>query len=459
MPRHWVDTTVARAASITVFAFLFTLMLSVAMTRVVGAFHERRDLDLLLTAPVSALLVLVVRSLTVAAAVAALFAIFFFPLADSGLAAGHWWMARFYAIVPLMAMLATGVALALTGAVVRLLGVRRARVGLQVFSAIVGASMYFVSQARQFLPAAWSEHASERLQQMSRMDASPWPVLLAKGVVGGEGEAWLVFATASIGVFGLAVVSASRRFHEVARTPEADGRVVASVRATVDRRVARGFGGGLFRTLLTKEWRLVVRSPQLISQILLQLLYLMPLLFVAFGGGPSGVAWSASAFAAGVVGITGTLATSLAWLTVSAEDAPDLLASSPTDRGWVLAAKLAASTLPPVFLVVLASLGTMRRSPADGAIVLAFGILSCLSAAILAASSGVTGKRSDFQRRHPGSRLAALIEGFQFLVWGGAAGTAVAGLWDASIPLALLACVLPAVRLPRALRRLDDIDR
>ena len=61
-------------------------------------------------------------------------------------------MARLYPLVPLMALLATAVALGLTGAFVRLVGVRRARVGLQVFSALIGASFYLVSQARQFLP-------------------------------------------------------------------------------------------------------------------------------------------------------------------------------------------------------------------------------------------------------------------------------------------------------------------
>ena len=88
------------------------------------------------------------RAATVVAAVMVhTFALFVFPLADVGIPMGRWWTGRLYLLVPTMALLATGVALTLTGAVVRAIGVRRARVGLQIFSALVGASFYLVSQA------------------------------------------------------------------------------------------------------------------------------------------------------------------------------------------------------------------------------------------------------------------------------------------------------------------------
>ena len=460
LPRHWTDTQYTRIAAVAVLLFLFTLMLSIAMSRVVSAFHERRDLDLLLSAPIPPALILVIRSMTVVVAVSLLFAFFVYPLANVGVVTRHWWMARLYPLVPLMALVGTAVALALTGAFVRLVGVRRARVGLQVFSAVIGASFYLVSQARQFLPAGMAREAMDWMMKVTHDGDAAWPVVAAARLAAGDGWTWCGFVVVAFGLFAASVWSTRKRFFEVAQQPEADAPVVAPARAAVDRRIRVGFAHGTFRALLVKEWRLIWRSPQLISQILLQLLYLMPLMFVAFGHkASSGVQWGPAAFAAGIVGVTGTLATSLAWLTVSAEDAPDLLAGSPKGRGLLLATKLVAATTPPVALLVVAAFGTAQRSWPDAAVLLVFGLLACTSAAILAAASPVSGKRSDFQRRHQGRGFMALVEGLQFLLWAAAAGTAVSGWWIASAVLTVIALAMPAYYLPKALRGVDPIER
>lgn len=459
LPHRWTDTQASRIAVVAVLVFLFTLMLSSAMSRVVSAFHERRDLDLLLGAPISPALILVIRALTVVVAVTILFATFLYPVVDVGVVSGRWWMARIYLLVPLMAMSATAVALALTGAVVRLIGVRRARVGLQIFSAIVGASFYLISQARQFLPAGITDRLMDRLRVLTRDEDVAWPIVVAAHLAAGDGWAWLAFVAIAIGLFAAAVWSARKRFAEVAQTPEADAPVVMQPRPAVDRRIRSGFARRLFPALLLKEWRLILRAPQLISQILLQLLYLMPLLFVAFGHKGSGMAWGTAAFAGGIVGVVGTLASSLAWLTVAAEDAPDLLAGSPKSRGVILSSKLVAATLPPIALLAIAALGTVQRSVVDAVVVFVFGSLACVSAAILSAASPSSGKRSDFQRRHQGRGLIAFAETMQFVLWAGAAGTAASGYWIVSAALTLVAIVMPAMYLPRALRGLDEVDR
>ena len=293
LPRHLADDPTTRLASTLVMAFLFTLMLSSAMSRVVAAFHERHDLELLLAAPIAPALILVIRALTVVAAVTLTFAIFLYPFADVGVVMGRWWAGRLYPLVPLMALLTTAVALTLTGAVVRLIGVRRARVGLQIFSALVGASFYLVSQARQFLPRDATLWTTDRMMRIAH-DAHPiWPVAFATRIAIGDGWTWLAFTIASVALFAASVRLASRRFFEVAQQPEADGRVTVPKRSAVEGRIGSGFAHGLFATLLVKEWRLILRAPQLISQILLQLLYLMPLMFVAFGQRQGALQWSA----------------------------------------------------------------------------------------------------------------------------------------------------------------------
>ncbi len=462
LPRHWSDSLPQRLAAVVVMLLLFTLMLSAAMSRIVSAFHERRDLDLLLAAPISPMLILAIRAITVIVAVTTMFAIFIFPIADVGVATGHWWMARLYPLVLLMAMLTTAIALLLTGALVRLIGIRRARVGLQIFSALVGASFYLLSQAQNFFPIDLRLRVTAWFAGAIRSDTEAGPIAslsrFLSHVASGDPWAWLIFAIGSIGLFVVALWVTRKRFFDIAQMPEADARVTAPVRAKVDRRIARGFSGSPFVTLVRKEWRLILRAPQLLSQILLQLLYLLPLLFLAFTRDGGRMSWSGPAAAAGVVGLAATLATSLAWLTVSAEDAADLLAGSPRSRALILGSKLIAATLPPIAIVTMIAIGTMRRSATDATIVWVFGVLACVSAAILAAAVPTSGKRSDFQRRHRGRGLFAFVEAFQFLLWSGAAGAAVAGYWLVAAGLTVLALVMPAIYLPRALRNVNAVS-
>jgi ABC-2 type transport system permease protein len=218
---------------------------------------------------------------------------------------------------------------------------------------------------------------------------------------------------------------------------------------------SRAFSRGLFGTLLIKEWRLILRAPQLLSQVLLQVLYMIPLLFVAFRHGSS--QWTSAAFVAGITGISSVLATALAWLTIAAEDAPDLLAGSPHRRSTILGAKLFAAASPPIALVCIAAIGVAStRSVTEAVLVVGYGTAACISAAILSAASPATGKRTDFQKRNSGRRVGAVVEMFQFLIWAAAAGSAASDYVIAAAILSALGCVLPGLRLPTALRQFDD---
>lgn len=451
LPARWSDDPPHRLGAVTVALFLFTFMLSTAMTRVIAAFHERRDLDLLLASPVSANAILAVRATTVAIAVTLLFATFVYPIVNVGVLTGHAWMARLYPLVPLTAFLATAVALALTDLVVKMLGLRRARTGLQVFSALVGASMYLASQARQFVPHDTATRWMQRYVDLAGSDDAAWPFRSVARLADGDAWAWLAFALVAVASFAMAVHRARTRFVDVARESDAGPVTRPATRDQVARRVARAFRRRAMTAMLVKEWTLTARSPQLLAQILLQVLYLVPLLFVAFAREGPTASWSGAAFAAAIAGLAGTLATSLAWLSIAAEDAPDLVVASPQPRSTILVAKLLAATVPPFVLVSVAAAGRAGHSVTDAAIVWTFGTLACASAAIVAASVRVTGRRSDFQKRYQGRGLAAVVEGLQFLLWAAAAGTASAGAWMAAGPLAFLACLLPAFRLRAAL--------
>ena len=93
--------------------------------------------------------------------------------------------------------------------------------------------------------------------------------------------------------------------------------------------------------LRRKEWLLLRRDPWLASQTLMQMLYLLPpaiLLWRSFeaGGGALNLLVPVLVMAAG------QLAGGLAWLTISGEDAPDLVATAPVPARAVLRAKIEA---------------------------------------------------------------------------------------------------------------------
>ena len=82
------------------------------------------------------------------------------------------------------------------------------------------------------------------------------------------------------------------------------------------------------RVLRQKEWTLLARDPWLVSQTLMQILYLLPpalLLWVTFRDGTGAYVVLIPV----VVMAAGQLAGGLAWLSISGEDAPDLVATAP----------------------------------------------------------------------------------------------------------------------------------
>src|SRR4029077_9839100 len=110
-----------------------------------------------------------------------------------------------------------------------------------------------------------------------------------------------------------------------ARTRRAKSFSVASPRAALRR----------------KEWLLLRRDPWIASQTLMQMLYRLPpaiLLWRTFeaGGGALNLLVPVLVMAAG------QLAGGLAWLSISGEDPPDLVATAPILQRFVLRAKIEA---------------------------------------------------------------------------------------------------------------------
>src|SRR6185312_14187688 len=96
-------------------------------------------------------------------------------------------------------------------------------------------------------------------------------------------------------------------------------------------------------TLRRKERTLLIRDPWLASQTLMQLLYLLPpglMLWRAFGAHNDDLVLLVPV----LVMAAGQLAGGLAWLAISGEDAPDLVATAPIPANFIVRAKMEAVT-------------------------------------------------------------------------------------------------------------------
>jgi ABC-2 type transport system permease protein len=183
-------------------------------------------------------------------------------------------------------------------------------------------------------------------------------------------------------------------------------------------------------TLLGKEWRLLRRDPLLLSQILLQLFYLLPL-FLVFGTrlGEEGFnRFAVAGFSSGFVLLVTSLAASLAWLTVSAEDAPDLIASAPIARDRIDRAKALAAGIPAAVLLAPPAIGaSIIVAPMAGVWLLLGGGAAIMSTCFIAIWHQTPGNRKDFRRRTRGSLLLNFGRSLVAMGWIGATALAVSG--------------------------------
>ena len=229
-----------------------------------------------------------------------------------------------------------------------------------------------------------------------------------------------------IGVLCVSIALFSRRFGEHAVA--AAGVSAATVR---QRRWSLSFRRrSAGRVLRHKEWTLLQRDPWLISQTLMQVLYLIPpalLLWVTFGDRNG----SYVVLIPVVVMAAGQLAGGLAWLSISGEDAPDLVATAPITSQRVLCAKVEA-VIGMIALIFAPIVAMLTFDAVFAGMVCALGILSAAAAAtVIQLCFRVQARRSQFRRRQTSSRLATFAEAFSSIAWAATTALAAAGTWAA----------------------------
>lgn len=432
-----------------VCAVALTLMLSQTLSASAEALYERGDLDLLFSSPIAPRKVLLVRSLGIATGVAAIFTAFIAPVLLPPILYGHpGWLGVFGVLIAL-ALTATAVGLVLAMVLFALIGPRRTRTVAQVLAALVGAAFFLASQYRNLMGKAASESLYGTIAREAmdgRLTPPPWASLPLRAMLGEPLPLAAMMAT-SVVLFWLATTALGRRFSDAAAAAQG----AASKRSRGPVKPARAFAAGAFRATVRKELRLIGRDAALLSQVLLRVLYLIPLALV-LARSAARVDAIALAGGAGIVAfMAGQVAGSLAWITLSAEDTPDLLAVSPTPMATLHRAKLTAALIPVGVLLVGPIAALTWFQPLTGLITVVGAGLAALSSGLINMWHQKPGKRADFRRRSGSSWLATLVEFLIGSLIAGATTLTVMGLAGWAAPLLII-----AVTALMLMRRTDE---
>jgi len=434
-------TTLAILSAFVLLAWC--LMISQAMESVTRAFYSRADLDLILSSPVQARRLFAVRIVTLAFSAMGMAVLLAGPFANVlAVRGGPQWLLG-YGVFAAMGAAAAAIAVSFTVFLFRVIGPKRTRFVAQVLAAIIGAGFVIGLQAGAILTYG-SFSRTAIIFSDAFVDWAPEmqsPLYLPARAILGDLRAFAIVLIAGVMLLALAIAVFAFRFGEHALA-------AASVSPT---RILRGRSKRAFRettperALRRKEWTLLRRDPWLMSQTLMQILYLGP---------PALLLWRNFGADAGIdlllvpvlVMAAGQLAGGLAWLAISGEDAPELVATAPVTAGWIMRAKIEAVLLA-VALVFAPFALVFALVAAEAALVtMWFAALAAISATAIQYWFRSQAKRTQFRRRHTSSRMATFAEAFSSIGWAGTAALAAYGSWTALIVATLTLGVLALAR-------------
>ena len=322
----------------------------------------------------------------------------------------------------------------------RLIGPSRTRLVAQIVAAVIGAGFVIALQIAAILSyGTLSRFAVLTSDAAAAFAPDPdsvvwWPARAALG----DGEVLLLLLAFGLTLLGVVMALFSP---PICRHRGRAPRRMRCATSAASRKTAFRTGSRQ-QALRWKEFALLRRDPWLVSQTLMQLLYLVPpalMLWRSFSDSSTAIVLITPV----IVMAAGQLAGGLAWLTISGEDAADLVATAPLTPSRVTRAKIE---------VVLIAIGVMFAplvaalafaSPLQ-AVVTALGVaIAAVSATAIQLWFRVQAKRSQFRRRQTSSRLATFAEAFSSIGWAATAALAltfpIAAIVTALMTMAILA--------------------
>lgn len=426
---------------ITSTAFLaWALMLSQAIESVTRVFYARADLDLIMSSPTRLANIFSIRIASIALTVTVMALLLSTPFVDVlVIGGGARWFAAF-GVVTAVGLSAAAFAIAITILLFRLIGPARTRLMAQILAAVIGAGFVIALQVAAILSYGTLSRFAVLTSDAAAgfaPDADSlvwWP---ARAILG-DGEALLLLLAMSLVVLGVVMTIFSPRF--------ADTAIRASAYASSTRHgthTRRFRGGSRQQALRRKEFLLLRRDPWLMSQTLMQLLYLVPpalFLWRSFSDSSTAIVLITPV----IVMAAGQLAGGLAWLTISGEDAADLVATAPLLPSSITRAKVEVVLIAigVIFAPLVAALALL--APAQAVVTTAGVVIAATSATAIQLWFRMQAKRSQFRRRQTSSRLATFAEAFSSIGWAATSALVLALPMVAAISTLLTLTILAA---------------
>ena len=245
------------------------------------------------------------------------------------------------------------------------------------------------------------------------------PIWLPALALVGDGNALLLMLGCGLAALGVTIAIFAPRFGDyvASAAPNDISRKRPARRPAVPRHVAA-------QNAAHEGIPPAAPRPWLVSQTLMQLLYLLPpalMLWRSFADNSAAVMLIAPI----LVMAAGQLAGGLAWLTISGEDAADLVATAPLPASGVIGAKVEVVliVIGVVFAPLLAALAL--AAPVLAGITAVAVVLAATSATAIQLWFRVQARRSQFRRRQTSSRIATFAEAFSSIGWAASAALAV----------------------------------
>jgi ABC-2 type transport system permease protein len=425
---------------ITACAFLgWALMLSQAIESVTRVFYARADLDLIMSSPVALANVFSVRIAAIALTVIAMALLLATPFVNVLVFGGGMRWFAVYGVVIAIGLSAAAVAVAMTVALFRSLGPSRTRLVAQIVAAVIGAGFVIALQIAAILSYGTLSRFAVLTSDAAAAFAPDldslmwWP---ARAMLG-DGEALLCLLAAGLILLGITMAVYSPRFADVVI------RVAAAAPAHRGRGAKPFRAGSRQQALRRKEFVLLCRDPWLVSQTLMQLLYLAPpalMLWRSFADNSAAILLITPV----IVMAAGQLAGGLAWLTICGEDAADLVATAPLPALSVIRAKIEV-VLIGIGVIFAPLIMALLFASALQAAVTALGVaVAAASATAIQLWFRVQARRSQFRRRQTSSRFATFAEAFSSIGWAATAALALAWPAVAVVTALMTAGVLAA---------------
>jgi ABC-2 type transport system permease protein len=322
------------------------------------------------------------------------------------------WLAAFGVVIAI-GLSASAVAIAITVVLFRLIGPSRTRLVAQIVAAVIGAGFVIALQVAAILSYGTLSRFAVLTSDAAAAFAPNadsmvwWP---AHAVLG-DGQILLMLLACGLTLLGIVMALFSNSFAGTAARASAN-----AVRANAGSRRTTFRTGSRQQALRWKEFALLRRDPWLVSQTLMQLLYLVPpalMLWRSFSDSSTAIVLITPV----IVMAAGQLAGGLAWLTISGEDAADLVATAPLSPSQVIRAKIEVVLIAIGVMFAPLAVALVFASPLQAAVT-ALGVATAtVTATAIQLWFRVQARRSQFRRRQTSSRLATFAEAFSSIGW------------------------------------------